>query len=356
MRPPDASTRAGGRLRSTSRAILWVLTVALALVASQFVVKDDPAAPAPAEASVAVTTTEVLPQQNNASTTTTSTTSPAAEPAQVDRFVVQANEVAPAAKQLAADIAYDLTNYESDSDHALRLAALGSSSSGPPLAESSDPLTVPGSWSRGSVIYPQLGGLTADKASVMVVIRQTVGIGPVPEWSVLRTLDIRLVRIGSEWEFDHLSSAGGAFESIEDLSLAHEVASDVRIDMPDSARLDILSGLVSPTLLEVMSDLADHTDYAVTVLATGHPHNVFETDRQSHHTVGRAVDIYRIGTELVIDGRLDPESQSHDAAIWMFGHPGVVQVGSPWDLDGSGSSRSFTNEVHQDHIHLAVTD
>ena len=124
--------------------------------------------------------------------------------------------------------------------------------------------------------------------------------------------------------------------------------------MPDSARLDILAGLVSPTLLEVMAELADQTDYAVTVLATGHPHNVFETDRQSHHTVGRAVDIYRIGTELVIDGRHDEGSATFAATQWMFDHPDVVQVGSPWDIDGSGSSRSFTNQVHQDHIHLAV--
>ncbi len=355
MRPPDVSTRADRRLRSTSRAILWILTVALAVVAGQFVIKDDPSPPAPAQAAVKSTTTSAPPSSIGAPSSTT-TTVPIAAPVLADRYVVPVTEVAPEAKQAAVDIAYDLTNYESDSDHAARLAALGGNAAGPPLVDASDPLTVPGSWSRGVIIYPQLGGLTADKASVMVVIRQTVGVGPVPEWSVLRTLDIRLIHNGDTWEFDNLSSAGGAFESIEDLSLAHEVATDVRIDMPDSARLDILSGLVSPTLLEVMAELADHTDYAVTVMATGHPHNVFETDRQSHHTVGRAVDIYRIGTELVIDGRHDPGSSTFEATRWMFAHPSVVQVGSPWDLDGSGSSRSFTNEVHQDHIHLAVRD
>jgi hypothetical protein len=31
-------------------------------------------------------------------------------------------------------------------------------------------------------------------------------------------------------------------------------------------------------------------------------------------------------------------------------------VGSPWDIDGVDSRRSFTDEVHQDHIHLAVDD
>jgi hypothetical protein len=39
---------------------------------------------------------------------------------------------------------------------------------------------------------------------------------------------------------------------------------------------------------------------------------------------------------------------------WLYDHPDVLQVGSPWDLDEETSSRSFTDEVHQDHIHLAV--
>jgi len=39
---------------------------------------------------------------------------------------------------------------------------------------------------------------------------------------------------------------------------------------------------------------------------------------------------------------------------WMLDHPDVRQVGGPWDLDGKSSSRSFTNTVHLDHVHLAV--
>jgi hypothetical protein len=31
-------------------------------------------------------------------------------------------------------------------------------------------------------------------------------------------------------------------------------------------------------------------------------------------------------------------------------------VGSPWDLDGEGDRRSFTDAVHQDHIHIAVEE
>jgi hypothetical protein len=33
---------------------------------------------------------------------------------------------------------------------------------------------------------------------------------------------------------------------------------------------------------------------------------------------------------------------------------GAAQVGSPWIL-GAGGSQSFTDEVHEDHIHLQQT-
>ena len=269
--------------------------------------------------------------------------------------MVPLTEAEPEAKQLAVDIASSLTTYEASDDHTERLEALSSGSGVESLAQASAPLTYTGSWSRGEVIYPQLGGLKNGQASVMVVTRQTVGSGSETEFSVVRTLDIRLVLGESGWEFDFLSSAGGTFDRLEDLAAAHAVARDPRIEMPDSARLDILSGLVSPTLLRVMAELADQTSYEVVVLATGHPHNVFETDRQSHHTVGQAVDINRIGDRRVIDDR-GPDSATRAIAEWLYDHPDVLQVGSPWDLDGTESRRSFTDAVHQDHIHLAVDD
>jgi hypothetical protein len=189
----------------------------------------------------------------------------------------------------------------------------------------------------------------------MVVTRQTVGSGSESEFSVVRTLDIRLVRGESGWEFDSLGSAGGVFDRVEDLSLANAIAGDPRIEMPDSARLDILSGRVSPVLLSLMAQIADRTPFGVTVLVTGHPHNVFETDRQSDHTIGRAIDIYRIGDRRVIDDR-GSDSATRSLVEWLYRHPDVRQVGSPWDLDEETSRRSFTDEVHLDHIHVAVGD
>ena len=269
--------------------------------------------------------------------------------------MVSPSEVEPEAKQLAADIAYSLTTYEVSDDHWARLNGLAGWSGVDDLAKASTPLIYMRSWSRGEVINPQLGGLRNGRASVMVVTRQTVGSGSESEFSVVRTLDIRLVRGESGWEFDSLGSAGGVFDRVEDLSLANAVAGDPRIEMPDSARLDILSGLVSPVLLRLMTEIADRTTFGVTVLVTGHPHNVFETDRQSDHTVGRAVDIYLVGAHRVIDDR-GSNSATRALVEWLYNHPDVRQVGSPWDLDETTSRHSFTDEVHQDHIHVAVED
>ncbi|MBW2257500.1 MAG: carboxypeptidase regulatory-like domain-containing protein [Deltaproteobacteria bacterium] len=87
-------------------------------------------------------------------------------------------------------------------------------------------------------------------------------------------------------------------------------------------------------------------------MATGHPYHVFETDRVSHHTIGRAIDIHRVGARQVIDDR-DDGSTTESLVQWLWENSRVIQVGSPWDVDG-GSKRSFANVVHQDHIHVAV--
>jgi hypothetical protein len=345
------------------KALIAVLTAAVIIVGAYLIVEGplgDADQVSAAELGPNDAPESPVPPTNGSTTTTipsTTTTLPEISnepPPPGELLVIPPTEAQPEAKQLAVNIAYALTTYEESDDHVERLEALRGDNTVALLAEAGAPLIYDGFWSRGEVIYPQMGGLSSERASVMVVTRQTVGTGSEAVSSVVRTLDIRLVRGESGWEFEYLSSAGGVFGLDEDLTVAHAVASDPRINMPDSARLDILSGLVSPKLLDLMSELADHTSYEVVTLATGHPYHVFDTDRVSRHTVGQAVDINRIGSRLVIDDR-EPGSVTLSIVEWLFDHPDVQQVGSPWDVDGKKSSRSFTNEVHQDHIHLAVT-
>jgi len=363
MGPPDAShneATPGSRpppLAGMAFTLLAALILLMTYLAIQGGGSSDRDQAGVADASTTTTTTSTSTSTTTVASTTTSAplTQPTQHPSVPSaRYVVPRTETVPEVKQLAADIAVELTTYEASVDHPGRLEAFSGVSDVALLSVATEPLTYAGLWSRGEVIYPQLGGLTDERASVMVMTRQVLGSGFEELFSYVRTLDIRLkLAEGGGWEFDFLNSAGGTFDDVEDLTAAHAVAADPRIEMSDSARLDILSGLVSPTLLSVMADLADETPYGVIVLATGHPHNVFETDRQSHHTVGQAVDIYRIGDRHVIDDR-DPGSKTRSIASWLYDHPDVLQVGGPWDLDGAQSRRSFTNLVHQDHIHLAV--
>ena len=49
----------------------------------------------------------------------------------------------------------------------------------------------------------------------------------------------------------------------------------------------------------------------------------------------------------------DPLGPLHQLVEELLARGAVTELGSPWDLDGVGSGASFTNVVHQDHLHLA---
>ncbi len=315
--------------------------------------------PAVAVAAPATPTSTAAPLPSTIAPTTTPTTEPppstTAAPPEPIPFQIDPAEVDADAKQLGGDIALALTTY--DPGTPLREVA-GAVVADPErrqlLEAAAAPLFHPDRWSRGTVIYPQLGGRTNSATSIMVVVRQDVGSGAQVELSETRTLDIRLRLVDGEWRFEELASAGGTrLERPTDLPAeAVAVLDDPRIELPDSARWDIYRGHTSPTLLRLMSELADRTPFGVVVLASGHPHNVFATDRTSNHTVGRAVDVYRLDDVRVIDDR-DEGSFTRDTLQWLYARTDVNKLGGPWALDGAGG-RSFTDVVHQDHLHISV--
>jgi len=275
-----------------------------------------------------------------------------------DPFEPAQNEVQVEAKQLGALVAYVITNYEVDSSLTDVLATLPVD----PARAESLALQVqtahhPRMWSRGMVEYAQLGGRLDGRISIMVVVRQELGVeGSVePERTETRTMDVRLVRAESgTWEFEEIASAGGQpVERPLDLApLAASVVDNPRIDLPDSAIWDIYSGHTDHALLQTMLDTADRTPYSVVVLHTGHPHHVFGTPRLSNHTVGRAIDIYKVGSELVIDSH-DVTSSLYASSEWLASRSDIKELGSPWRFDDA-VAHTFTNEVHHDHIHIGV--
>jgi hypothetical protein len=130
---------------------------------------------------------------------------------------------------------------------------------------------------------------------------------------------------------------------------ARRVLDNPRIVLPDSARWDLYQDTIDPTLLTALANAANDHKLSIAVLRSGHPPNVWGTTRPSAHSAGFAADIYAVDGRPVISQR-QLETAAYDLASQLFAR-GPSQLGSPW-VFGSGGSLSFTDAVHQDHIHL----
>ncbi|MDG2026687.1 MAG: hypothetical protein P8J50_06230 [Acidimicrobiales bacterium] len=275
-----------------------------------------------------------------------------------DPFEPTANETQPDAKRMGALVAYVITNYEANSSLTGLLATLplGSTLMEGMVAEV-DLVHHPGAWSRGAIEYVQLGGHLDGRISLIVVLRQDIGFegSGEPQLTQTRVMEVRLARGDEgEWTFETIASAGGAHaERPADLSaVAAAVVDHERIGLPDTAAWDIYRGFIDRQLLQVMLDIAERTPYSVVVLQTGHSYNVFGTDRVSNHSVGRAVDIHMLDTELVIDSHATT-SDFYALAEWIVSRHDIREFGSPWRFPDA-VTHTFTNEVHHDHLHIGV--
>jgi hypothetical protein len=272
-------------------------------------------------------------------------------------YELVAGETGAAAKRAAVDLVEALTTYDpaDDLDAITERAAAGDPELADHLREAAAPLHHEDAWSRGTIVYPQLGGLEIDAAAVITVVRQELRDADGSDRTETRVLDVRVDRdAGDTWGVVELASAGGdPVDRPDDLSPeAEAVLDDDRIELPHSAVWDIHAGVVDDRLLDLMARMADRTPYGVVVLKTGHSREVFGTDRTSRHHEGRAVDLYRLDGPLVIEDREDG-SATHELVRWLYDQPELSEVGSPWALDGFGG-RSFSDELHQDHVHVGV--
>ncbi len=284
-------------------------------------------------------------------------------------FTPLPGESLPNAKRLAGRVAQQLTTYGTGED-ALATATraldpLLSEASAPSpltadlLAPVVAPLVAPGT-STSTIDYAQLGGYTPATAparcSVMVVTRQVQVLPDGTRPTTIRTIDVRLEDLGEGWRLEAVADLGGvpvappATLSPE----AQAVLTDPRIALPDSARWDVHAGLIEPGTLLALSRMAGIAPFAVTVLRSGHPVNVFGAERLSDHTRGRAVDVWSVGGTPVLGTPVDGPLAGAVARGMLGDQDLIKQVGSPWDLDAATSSRSFTDAVHADHLHVAV--
>lgn len=225
------------------------------------------------------------------------------------------------------------------------------------LAAAAAPVHHEEASSTGEVVYAQLGGLDPigdpTSASTMVVVLQRLDT-PAGEQVHTRTIDVRLRLADGGWVLDGLGDAGGQPVARPPVlpPAAARVLDDPRIDLPDSGRWDIHRGEIDARLLVAMADLAELASYSVCCLKSGHPINVFGTDRRSHHTGGRAMDIWAVDGVPVVHQQPQVDTPAHRVARALFDQGVVPEIGAPWAYDGPGG-RSFENDVHRDHIHVA---
>lgn len=290
-------------------------------------------------------------------------------------FEPHPDDVYPNAKRLAGRFAQSLATYDVGTGprrvvrEAVRKRARAGGFDVAAVSRTARPLIIEGASSTADVVYAQLGGLAPQydprTACVMVVLRQRLQTDDGTS-EVVRCLDVRLANAANEWKLSSLEDAGGdPVERPRDLpEIATRVLDDGRVDLPDSARWDIHSGIVDERLLRAMAAVAEDFSYSVTTLKTGHPVNVFGTDLRSGHTDGRGCDVWAVDGEPVFSHR--PEivggGRSERTPSFRFTRRllkalDVPELGSPWDLDGPpvvGELRpSFTDPVHDDHVHIA---
>lgn len=233
-------------------------------------------------------------------------------------------------------------------------------------------LVIEGARSRAQIVYPQLGGLdphgSPKRAAVMVVVRQQVQQDNGDARSITRTVDVRLRRQDGQWRIDALVSAGGepALRPENLGKAATAVLDNPRIELPDSARWDIHRGDIDRQVLKVMNKMATLFPFKVAVLRSGHPIEVFGAQSISNHTRGRAVDVWAIdGTPVVRQNAgitydtsairaKDKRQPAFRMTSNLLNKQDVPELGSPWNLDPAGQP-SFTDPVHQDHLHIGFS-
>lgn len=201
------------------------------------------------------------------------------------------------------------------------------------------------------VIYPQYGGLSANrsKASVMVVLDLTsIAEGSATTSRTSMTLDVRL-RKQDSWQVTEVLIPKARQEVTPTPDGVQQLMRNPRVELPREARLDLMSGQIDPKLVKVMTELAKNWRLGVHVLRSGHPKNVFDTDRLSNHSRGKAVDIWALDRIPVIQQDRAPWREAMEAAV----DHGADEVGGPRELGGP-TSPYFTDQVHQDHLHVAI--
>lgn len=195
------------------------------------------------------------------------------------------------------------------------------------------------------VIDAQYGGILSSSASVLVPCRvYSVSGGRVVTGGT--TVDVRLSRSGDSWRVTstHPANPGPAAQSLS--AVARQVLANKQILLPPASIADVRSGQVHDSVLTAMLELAKTYRIGVSVIRSGHPINVFGTDRPSDHPRGRAFDTWQIDGHAVVS----PSTSRSLISTYMKASErvGSNNVGGPVVLSGAAF---FSDQTHHDHVH-----
>lgn len=198
------------------------------------------------------------------------------------------------------------------------------------------------------VVNAQYGGILPSAASVLIVVTQVRRTAAGSVRTTGTTLDVRLSAARPRWRVTAVHPAQPLPPARHLSATARAVLADRRIHLPAAARADVAAGSVSDSVLHALRGLAASWVVDVSVLRSGHPLDVFGTNRPSDHLRGHAADVWALDGHRIVDPAnraLARTAMRRAAAL------GAYQVGGPEDLDGAGR-QYFSDATHQDHIHL----
>ncbi|MFF0345698.1 hypothetical protein [Kribbella sp. NPDC004875] len=212
-----------------------------------------------------------------------------------------------------------------------------------------DLLTPRGSRTAVDVIDAQYGGILTDTASVLVPCRvYTISNGRVVTGGT--TVDVRLSKSNGKWRVTSTHPAQPGHPTRQLSASARQVLSNDRIALPPASAADIRSGQVHDSVLAAMLELAKPYRIGISVIRSGHPLDVFGTNRPSDHPRGRAFDTWQINGHPVVS----PSTSRSLITSYMRAAEalGSYNVGGPYQLSGTAF---FSDRTHHDHVHAGFT-
>jgi len=183
----------------------------------------------------------------------------------------------------------------------------------------------------------QYGGLLDTSASVLVV-------------TSVATYDVRLVQASPRWRVTAVNPSQPGAPTTTPTAAATALLASKRVSLPPAALADVRSGQVHDSVLHVLLELAQDYELTVSVVRSGHPIDVFGTTRPSDHPRGRAVDVWRIDGNAVVN----PATPTAlvDNLMRRAATLGSYNVGGPRQLSGP---QFFSDRTHHDHVHMGFT-